>query len=63
LVFPTKSLKILSCGSTVSATSFNKFFRNARRPRLAFSRVSRRTCLSPNRPAPVPRVGGRYENE
>ena len=63
LVFPTKSLKILSSGSTVSATSFNKFSRNARRPRLAFSRVSRRTCLSANRPAPVPRVGGRYENE
>jgi hypothetical protein len=63
LVFPTKSLKILSSGSTVSATSFNKFSRNARRPHLAFSRVSRRMSLSPNRPALVPRVGGRYENE
>jgi len=45
LVFPTKSLKILLSGGTVSDTNFSKISRNARRPRLAFPRVSRRTRL------------------
>jgi hypothetical protein len=69
LVFPIKSLKILLSGSTVVRTKpdffKSNFSRNARRPRLAFPRVSRRTRCSANRPAKVsvPRVGGRYENE
>jgi len=45
LVFPTKSLRMRVPGSRVSATSFNQFSLNARRPRLAFSKVSRRKRL------------------
>jgi hypothetical protein len=49
LVFPTKSLKLLLSGSTVVRINpeffKSNFSRNARRPRLAFSRAPRYTRL------------------